>query len=53
MKPYPTWTIRHDLYCAWVKFRGRYCSWIWRLGLIKRTTAFRWEVDIACLDHDE
>ena len=22
-------------------------AWIWRLGLIDRTTAFRWEVDSA------
>ncbi len=22
-------------------------GWLWRLGIIKRTTAFRWEIDVA------
>jgi hypothetical protein len=24
-----------------------FCSYLWRVGLIKRTTAFRWEMDAA------
>ena len=31
-----------------VKLRAKF-AWIWRLGIIKRTTAFKWEVDVACL----
>jgi hypothetical protein len=22
-------------------------AWLWRLGLIRRATAFRWEIDLA------
>ena len=29
-----------------LKFRAKF-AWIWRLGIIKRTTAFRWEMDAA------
>lgn len=29
-----------------IKIKAR-LSWIWTLGLINRTTAFRWEVDEA------
>lgn len=28
------------------RLRARF-AWIWRLGLIRRGTAFRWEVDCA------
>jgi hypothetical protein len=24
-----------------------HAAWLWRIGLIKRTTAFRWEMDRA------
>lgn len=28
-----------------LRLRARF-AWLWRIGLIKRTTAFRWEVDV-------
>ena len=27
--------------------RAKTLAWTWRIGLIDRTTAFRWEVDVA------
>lgn len=29
-----------------LKFRAKF-AWLWRLGVIKRTTAFRWEMDVV------
>ena len=30
-----------------VKFRAKTLARTWRIGLIDRTTAFRWEMDVA------
>jgi hypothetical protein len=31
---------------TFLKMRAK-CAWVWRLGLIRRATAFRWEMDLA------
>lgn len=38
----------NQITAAFVKFRALFAG-LWRLGLIKRTTAFRWEVSVAVL----
>lgn len=38
--------ISNKIKLSLLKFRAKFI-WIWRIGLIKRTTAFRWEMDVA------
>lgn len=39
--------IRWQLKLWFLKFRANYLAYLWRIGIIRRATAFRWEVDVA------
>ncbi len=38
------------LQLALLRLRANYIGPLWRIGLIKRTTAFKWDVDVAVFD---
>jgi len=38
--------LRGKMNLAVLRCRAK-CGWLWKVGIIKRTTAFRWEVDAS------
>ena len=38
--------MKHKLFMAFLRARAL-CGYLWRIGLLNRTTCFRWEMDAA------